>query len=74
MEVSNEIIEDYYLKLLFSDQINTNLISIFIPEIWRSGSEFVERDLVTGKVQTNSSFPCELFLSAYKEAPKISFT
>ena len=73
-EVSNDIIDDYYLKLLFSDQINTNLISIFIPEIWQSGSEFADVDPITGKVQTNSSFPCELFLSAYKEAPTIAFT
>lgn len=74
-EVSTDNIEDYYLKLLFSDQINTNLISIFIPEIWQyQASEFVDRDPTTNKILTDSTFPCELQLSAFREAPTIAFT
>lgn len=62
------------MKLLLSNSIDTNLISIFIPEIWNAKeSEFVDRD-ENGKVSTNSTFPCEIFISAFKEPPVIAFT
>jgi hypothetical protein len=74
VDISSSDIDDYYLKLFLINSLDTNLISIFIPEIWQySKSEFVDRDS-NGKVLTNSTFPCEIFLSAYKEAPEIAFT
>ena len=40
---TQDIVKDYYLRLFLVDNIDTNLISVFIPEILNS-PQFVKRD------------------------------
>ena len=66
-----DLSDNYYLRLFLVNDLDTNLISIFVPEIWNyEFSEFVSEDS-TGKKIT---YPCKVLLSAYQEAPKITFT
>lgn len=59
------------MRLFLVNDLDTNLISIFVPEIWNyEFSEFVKLDS-TGKKISN---PCKVDISAYQEAPKITFT
>ena len=49
-----DIEDDYYLKLFLINNLDTNLISIFIPEIWKDPSEFVLKDS-NGKIITHQT-------------------
>ena len=62
-EINDEDFSDnYYLRLFLVNDLDTNLISIFVPEIWNyEFSEFVKLDS-TGKKISN---PCKVDISAY---------
>ena len=62
-------INDYYLRIFLVNDIDTNFISVFIPEILGEGSNFVSYT-ADGKLIPK---PCEILISAYKSAPTISF-
>lgn len=42
--LQNFKIDDYYLRILLVNDIDTNFISVFIPEIYKNGSNFVTYD------------------------------
>lgn len=60
---------DYYASIFLINDIDTNLISVFVPEIYADGSNFLDRDR-RGIIKP---YPCKLRISEYKKAPKISF-
>ena len=65
---------DFLLRLFLINDIDTNLISIFLPEIWDfQQSQFAVRD-DNGNVIKDIVYPCEIHISAYNQAPKITFT
>lgn len=66
---TENLVDDYYLRILLVNNIDTNFIQIFIPEIYNNNSNFVSY-----KDGQLVSKPCEVFIRAYKEAPNIKFT
>ena len=67
---TDAIINDYYLRIFMVNDIDTNFISVFIPEIYDNpNSNFIDRD-EDGKL---ISKPCEVEISAYKSAPSVGF-
>ena len=36
--------DDFFLLIFLSNDIDTNFISVFIPEIYNEGSQFFEKD------------------------------
>lgn len=66
--------EDFVLSLLTGGSLDTNLISIFIPEIWDfEESPFVVRE-PSGMVNMDEIYACKVVIAAFKEAPKVKFS
>ena len=73
-KIYDDVAQDPYIRLFLVNELDTNLISIFVPEIWdNANSKFVERDK-GGKIRKDVSFPCEISISAYQESPQIKLT
>ena len=74
-QINSDLIQgDFYLQLFLINDIDTNLISIFVPEIWDyPQSQFVTRDK-NGHMEMNNPSPCEINLAAHKQPPSIRFT
>ena len=55
---TSEFVDNLYVSLFMINDIDTSLISIFVPEVWEyPASPFVVRD-TNGEVQEEISFPC----------------
>jgi hypothetical protein len=67
---TEDIIDDYYVRIFLVNDLDTNLISIFLPEIEQPSFGFVKYD-DRGKI---IPAPCEIMISAFKEAPFVQFT
>jgi hypothetical protein len=50
------LVNDYYLKIFLVNDIDTDFIQVFIPEIYRSNSNFVSYD-ENGRIKSR---PCEV--------------
>ena len=61
---------DVFLRLFLINDIDTNLISIFVPEIYNQESQFVVLD-DDGKIRKEKTFPCEININVYEEAPRV---
>lgn len=69
---TDDIVNDVFLRLFLINNIDTNFISIFVPEILDNfESPFVERD-ARGRKRKDKTYPCEITINFYENAPKIS--
>ena len=72
--IDAKLIEDnFFLRIFLVNDIDTNLISIFVPELWEyENNEFVTRG-PNGEIIKEQVLPCEIGLAA-SEAPVIKLT
>ena len=69
---TEDIVNDVFLRLFLINDIDTNFISIFVPEILENvESPYVERD-ARGRKRRDKTYPCEIIINFYEDAPRIS--